>query len=311
MPTDSVFLWIATGIIFVIIVGNLLAAQSKRVQRKQVFTFWQRVGLPMATDEINASVSRRLHRSATASMFGALAGALVASCILFLTPEPDFSFSYSWLVVLPAVLIGMNVFDVALALRDSLFTKRPDAPRLARAMSISPADYLSPWRVRMAPLLIILAGLVFAAALALGAMEAISLSAFWGSMALSSLAVAVLALLGAVLVSRRIVQTPQPVSDPLELAWADAIRADTFRKLHLLTASVAWLALGAGALGVTEAMDPSLAVSAGLNLGQLLISWRFLAILLMFTYGSSHSYFRYRLWPKILMDTEATTSGER
>ena len=311
MPTDSAFLWITTGVILLIIVGNLLAVQSKRVQRKQVFTFWQRVGLPMATDEINASVSRRLHRSVTASMLGALAGALVASCILFLTPEPDFSFSYSLLVVLPAVLIGMNVFDVSLALRDSVFTKQPDAPRLARAMAISPADYLSPWRVRMAPLLIVLACLIFAGALVLGAMEAISLSAFLGSMALPTLSVALISVLGAALVSPKIMQTPQPVSSSLELAWDDATRADTFRKLHLLTASVAWLALASGALGVADAMDPSPALTAGLSLGQLIISWGFLAILLMFTYGSAHSYFRYRLWPSILVDVDATTSSER
>lgn len=58
-------------------------------------------------------------------------------------------------------------------------------------------------------------------------------------------------------------------------------------------------------------MVPSSAVTAGINLVQLIVFWGFLSVLMMFIYGSSHSYFRYRLWPKILADTEATMSGER
>ncbi|MET4001677.1 MULTISPECIES: hypothetical protein [Arthrobacter] len=307
MSTDVGVSWVLLGMFALLAASVAAASQFRRFRQSQMQRFWDRVGLPMGTDEINTSVARRLHRSDTAQWLGGLAGTLVAATVLLLTPTPGPIFGFSWLVVLPAFIIGMSTFDVALALRDSLFTKREDSPRMARAAAVDAADYMSPWRRATAPLLLALAVALDVTVLAMGAAGKVNGGAFLQSMALPFLVLALVVATGSKLVSQRMLQQPQPVSDPLELAWDDALRADTFRKLGQLSAGLAWLALAAAGLGLAEAIDPSHTSSLWSPYGELAISWGFIAIVMFFGYGGAYNYFRHRLWTNTAF--AATTQG--
>lgn len=309
MSLDSGIALFTIGFLAVVFLIRLAAIQTARHQSRQVFQFWQRVGLPMGTERVNETLKRRLRRSANAALLGGLAGALLAAAVLVLLPEPLLSFNFTWLVALPAILIGTTLFDVALTLRDSLFGPRPDEPRMARAMAVSAADYMSPWRLKAAPSLLLLAGLLAVAGLLLGWLGRIDLPAFLRSPALVSLVVAIVVQALCAAVGRRLLAQPQPVAEALELAWDDAIRADTFRKLGLLATVVAWLSFSAVALGVLAGTGGGGNDSMPTVVSQVLGMWGYFAILLAFNYGGACNYFRHRLWAGLTHAVPSVTSG--
>lgn len=299
MDASPAIAWTVMALLAALFSVGLLTGRTKRSQERRVFTFWQRVGLPMGTEQINASVQRRLRRSATATLLGALAGLLAAAVALLLLPNSASTFDYLWPVVLPAVLVCATLLDVVQTLRDSLFVQRPDAPRMARTVAVTAADYVSPWRLRLAPLLVLLAAALAAAGLILGVAGEVDMGHFLRNLAIPSLLASALVLCGTVFAARRILAQPQPVSDPLELAWDDALRAETFRKMGLLAAAVAWFALAAGAMGFLGAFAHPGGTGGsvpGSALTELVFTWGYLAILAVFTFGGASNYFRYRLW---------------
>ncbi len=145
----------------------LLVAQTDKSQRKQVFQFWQKVGLPMGKDMIVSAVGRLLRRRGSAASVGGIVGLLASASAVFFIHSPVYG-THFWLVTLPAMIIGMAAFDSGMALRDTLFRLRTDSPRLARATAVSLSYYISPWRLRTAPLLLVLAALLNGASLVLG-----------------------------------------------------------------------------------------------------------------------------------------------
>lgn len=308
MDFDNVLTWAIAAILGAIVAGNLVATQTRRFQEKQVLTFWQKVGLPMGTERINASVTRRLRRSSTASALGAVAGYLLSLGILLMSPTPAFSVAYIWVVALPAILIGTTIFDVALAMRDTLFTQRGGTPRMARATAVFLRDYITPWKLYTPLVLLGLAAILVAIAAALGGAGASAMDASLAGTSLPALATAVLVLLGCVFAGRKIIGQPQPVSDALELAWDDALRADTVRKTGLLATAMSWLALATAASALVVAVDVSLTSTMWFTNVQILLSWGFIAITLVFSYGSSFTWFRRRLWPALL-PSNAGTAG--
>lgn len=307
MSFGSMFDWIAIGFLAAAFLYRLIALQFTAFQEKQAFEFWQRVGLPMGTEQINRSIRKRLRRSSMAALLGGLAGGLAAGTAMFLLPTPGFSYAFMILLALPAVFVGVTSFDVAFTLRESLFGQKSDSPRMARAVAVSMSDYLSPWRLRVAPIIVFLTALVMAARLLLGQAGVTELEGalHWPSLAI--LIAALIVVVACMLVGRKVLEQPQTVANTLELAWDDAFRADTLRKLALFATVMAWLAFTATALEFLEALDP---MRLGTAIGQSLGMVVYIAVIPMFTYGRSNSYFRYRLWPKILSDTEATTIGE-
>ncbi len=315
MAFETQLTWLAVGFLVMVFVIRLIAAQTSRQQEKQLFQFWHRVGLPMGNDRVNLTLRRRLHHSDMATLFGGLAGALVAAALLFVLPDAPMSFTFIWLVAIPAILTGATAFDLAASLRDTLFGRRDGAPRMARVVAVSRADYMSPWRLRAAPLLMALTVLTIAAGMVLGLTGAIRLDGFLQGMVLPSFMVAVVVLTFSMLVGRRVLEQSQPVAEPLELAWDDAVRADVFRKMGLLAAILAWLALTSAGLGVIGGLENG-SLGAGewdsmaTAVGQIIGMWGYFVILFVYSFGTSHSYFRYRLWPNAELLKLSTAGGE-
>lgn len=306
MTFESALTWLIIAVVAVVNFLTLLLSQTGRFQQKQALRFWQQVGLPMGTDKIATAVRRRLRRSAAAASAGALAGLLGSVGILLFGPTP-LSVTSFWLVVLPAVLIGMAGCDVGMALRDTLFRQQGDSPRMARAVPVSLGDYISPLRLMLAPSLLVLAVLLGAAGLALGLLGDSQDRVLQGA-ALPILLVALVVIAGTAVVATRVLRQTQAVTGALELAWDDAIRAETFRKMALLGATIAWLAVSAIALGILNGLDSAGGTAWGASLGSQIFNVGYLGIFYLFTYGTAYNYFRYRLWPELTV-ANAITGG--
>lgn len=306
MTFESALTWLIIAVVALVNFLTLLLSQTGRFQQKQAFRFWQQVGLPMGTDKIADAVRRRLRRSAAAASAGALAGLLGSVGILLFGPTP-LSVNSFWLVVLPAVLIGMAGCDVGMALRDTLFRQQGDSPRMARVVAVSLGDYISPLRLMLAPSLLVLAVLLGAAGLALGLLGNSQDRVLQGA-ALPILLVALVVISGTAVVATRVLRQTQAVTGALELAWDDAIRAETFRKMALLGATIAWLAVSAIALGILNGLDSAGGTAWGASLGSQIFNLGYLGIFYLFTYGTAYSYFRYRLWPELSV-ANAITGG--
>ncbi|WP_104091589.1 hypothetical protein [Arthrobacter sp. GMC3] len=308
MTLEPGITWLILGGLALLNVGMIVMVQTERSQQKQVLRFWHHVGLPMGSQKVADSLRRRLRRSAIAASTGALAGLVVSAGILFFSPS-SFTVTFAWTVVLPTVFIGTTAFDVCVALRDTLFRQPPGTPRLARAEAVSLGDYISPVRLWVPPVLLLLAVLFGALVLALGLFGVIEVGAFGQSQELPILLIALLVLCGSAVLASRALQQPQPVTDVLELAWDDALRAETLRKLALLATLTSWLAIAAVGNGLINAFD-STGSTDGSFIAPQLFNWGYIAALYLFSFGGAYSYFRYRLWPNFTFSTvDATGTG--
>jgi hypothetical protein len=300
--------WLIIGVFVSLFVVMLFLLQTGRYQQKLVLSFRQTVGLPLNTDDMALAIWRRIKSRNSAMFGGALVGLLLSALVLFFNPSLG-STSFPWLVAIPALLTGMTALDVGVALRYSLFRRRDDAPRLARATATALSDYVSPWRLRLAPWFVLAAVVLYAIGAFLGSIGSIDREAFSRSAALPLLAVAVLVLGLGMAAERKILQQTQPVADELELAWDDAFRAITFLALRGLETIVAWLAVGAIGLGMLEGLDATTGASWGTGLGSQLFLWGFLTSTAIFSLGRARTHFRHRLWPNLVAPNSAGLDG--
>lgn len=289
----------AVGFAVLVAVAEFIFVHSRRYQHKQVFMFWQQVGLPMGTDQIQESLRVRLRRSHKASFYGGLTGGLVAAWQLVMTPNASLSFSFVMLTVFPAVLIGATLFDVAAMMKDAVAAPRRDVPRLARAQAVSVTDYISSWRFWSAPAITLLAVVLGVAGLVMGTVGVIDLGNLLQGAALPFLFIAVIVQVACWTALQKIMQKPQTVSSTLELAWDDAVRAHTVLKVGMLATVMAWLAFSAMGLAVLEGMGVATPGSTALIIAQTTPMLGCSGIFMVFRYGSSFNYFRHHLWPEI------------
>ncbi|SEE44058.1 hypothetical protein SAMN04489740_1417 [Arthrobacter alpinus] len=297
MALDSTFNWIFICVVTFLVLVRIILEQTSRLQEKRVFQFWQRVGLPMGTEQIHDSLRSRLHRSSMAALVGGIAGALVATSLLVFQEASVVSFTFSWLVALPAIFIGLTLSDVVQTLRDTLFGSPSNLPRMARAHAVTLGDYISPWRLRTAPLLLLIALFLAAGGLVLGQSGVINMGSFLKGMSLPFLLVAIIVCGICAVAAKKVLEKSQPVADALELAWDDAVRADTIRKLAQLAVLTAWLASSAIVIAILEGLQDGREPMLLVAMGQPLAMVGYSVVVMMFSYGNSYSYFRHRLWP--------------
>lgn len=289
----------AVGFAVFVAVAKFIFVHSRRYQHKQVFVFWQQVGLPMGTDQIQESLRIRLRRSNKAAFYGGLTGGLFAAWQLTLTPNASLSFSFVMLTAFPAVLIGATLFDVAAMIKDAVSVPRRDVPRLARAQAVSITDYISAWRFWSGPVITLLAVVLGVGGLVMGTVGVIDLGTLLQGAALPFLFIAVMVQVACWTVLRKIMRKPQTVSSSLELAWDDAVRAHTVLKVGMLATIMAWLAFSAMGLAVLEGAGVATPESTALVIAQTTPMLGCSGIFMVFSYGSSFNYFRRHLWPDI------------
>ena len=300
--------WLSIGVIALLVVVMLLILQTGRYQQRLVFRFWQEVGLPLGTDSVAAAVRRRIRFRSSAALGGALVGLLISAGALYWNPSLA-SVSFAWLFTLPILLTGIAALDVGFSLRESLFRQGKDSLRLARSRVTSLRDYLSPWRLRLAPAFSLIAAVLCAVGMLLGLLGLIDGATFIRSPALPLLAIALLVLFVGMAAERHVLGHPQPATDTLELAWDDAFKADTFRVLRLFETIVAWLAVAAAGIGMLQGLDAITGTSWSTGVGPQLFIWGYLATLSSFSFGRAKTYFRHHLWPDLAEVNVGNTTG--
>jgi hypothetical protein len=304
-----VLMWIAMALLTVLACYVLLRMRSTSYRQRIAVRFWRKVGLPMATDEMASAISRRVGYQGSAAPVGGLAGLLPCAVALYLDPSLGSS-TFIWLVLLPATLTGMAAFEVGFSLRNTLFQPSKESSRLARPRATTVSDYVSPWRLRIAPIFGLAAVVLCGGGLVLGQVGVIDQGTFVRSPALVMLAVTLIVLLLGMAAERRILRHRQSATDTLELAWDDAFRAETFRALRMFESIVAWLAVAVAGAGVLEGLDAVAGTSWSLEAGSQLFAWGYLATLCLFTFGRAQNYFRHRLWPEFSDARAAAETGK-
>ncbi len=305
MSFNAALNWIVIGLISAAFVTRLTMVQTHRCQAKMAFTFWQRVGLPMGNARIHAILVRRLRRSANAALLGGLAGALAATIWYVAAGVSGLPFAFVWLVAMPAILVGVTAFDVAVAVGDSLFGRASDAPRIARLERVALSDYLSPVRLWAGPVLLGLSAVLVVAGLTMGGSLNAGMVGFVQGPALPLLAAAAIGVVLCAVTARKILEQPQRAGSRLELAWDDAIRSDALRKLGLLASVMAWLAVSAAVLSILAGIDATAPGTTGNSIAEWVSVWGYYVIYCLYLYGRSYTWFRMRLWP----DSAAPRSG--
>lgn len=308
MPFELSLVWGIHAILALFIIGALIALSRSNYRRKLAFRFSQTIELPLVTDAIATATEGRILQRTVAMMAGGLVGPLASAVVIYLNPATA-SASTIWLVTLPLMLTGMCAGAAFVALRESLFHRHPDAVRVARPVTVTIHDYVSPRRLRTPPVLLLAAVGLCLAGLALSLTGLIDGATFIRSAALPTLAAALVVTIVGGLLARRVLHQPQPASSELELAWDDAFRADTFRALWMFGSIIAWLAVAVAGLGMLQGLDAIAGTTWSTGLGSQLFTWGFLAILFSFSFGRAQSYFRFALWPELILESPETVGA--
>lgn len=204
-----------------------------------------RQGLPVRPEDL-AWIARRRTARALSFAGGALVGLLATLPTRLAVP----ALAQSPLQVWSWAMLAITGGAVALAVQ-ALRSTRPRGDRTLRvAHSSAPqvTDYISPGVVRTTRALV---GLNALAALVSGLLPVWRGSGFGvdeSGPVWFGLAVLLAGWLFAELVGRRIVASPQPEGDPLDLAWNDALRSEQVRDAFSVPASLSIVAAGLAAL---------------------------------------------------------------
>ncbi|WP_439593089.1 hypothetical protein [Microbacterium sp.] len=246
----NVVLTIAVTIIAVCV---LVAMSSRSSSQARADRFSMRVQLPYGSEQTRASVARALRARSIVGGAAILAGAAISAALLF-TPVATSPF-FVFYTLLTALVVGSVVGTTIVAVRERLFHPAPDAPRIARARTLSVAEYIGPVRRALPWLIAVLA------ALAAGSVAFFAVFAPARVQSPAAIAVAVFSVVAlAVFIAlprleRLVLDQPQPATHSLELAWDDALRAATIMSLRLSGAIAAWLVLSLAIIALTTPLD--------------------------------------------------------
>ena len=301
MDGGSWFITIAWLVLFVILGAlTLVPAYARYSALRRAY----RLGITLPAN-LEAEVAHRLMaRQRGAAIGGGLLTALAAAAFTWELGVDNGSDQTGLFIVGAAFAgIGIGASVAALAGRPAA---HPDRVRVARSNAVTVRDYVAPLElvgaraVVIAAVVVLIVGAVLAATGSDIGLYPIAFFAVFGAVSLAVFEV----------VSRRIIDRPQPAGSTAELVWDDAVRASTLR--DLVTAP---LALGAyclifGVFGVTGTDAPVLVVTivGGVFLALLVAA----AIVTIAT--RPDGYFLRRLWPDLrwsdTAEAAATTSTD-
>jgi len=286
MDGGSWFITIAWLVLFVILGAlTLVPAYARYSAHRRAY----RLGITLPSHLEAEVASRLMARQRGAAIGGFLLTGLAAVAFHWELGVDNGSDQTGLFIVGAAFAgIGIGASVAALASRPAA---DPERVRVARSNAVSVSDYVAPLELVGARLVVILAvvvlivGTVLAATGADVALYPIVFFSVFGAISLTVFEV----------VSRRIIDRPQPAGSTAELVWDDAVRASTLR--DLVTAP---LALGAyclifGVFGVagTGASVIVVTVVGGFFLAALL------AAAVVTIAIRPDGYFLRRLWPDL------------
>lgn len=221
--------FIALAVVIVISAAPFGFARSATARHKALDRLARRVNLAVPTDareeeRIGARLATRERSIAIGGGIGILA-AILASLLL-----PGFgAYNFSVMGVLILALVGVAGGAAVSAL--STTRELPaDVPRIARLTIPTVRDYLPRLESITATVAVTLAVVTTIAAITAGLTTTTALVADF-ALPIIVTVLAVLALVGVAVLSRRIVERGQRAGSTLELAWDDAIRSTALRDL--------------------------------------------------------------------------------
>lgn len=237
--------------LFVVLVVCPCALLVAPLDRYATRRWAARQQLPVRPEDLVWIARRRTARALSYSA-GALAGLLATLPIRLAVPalaQPPLQV-WGWAVL---AITGGAVGLAEHALRAS-FPRRDRTLRVAHSSAPQLGDYISPGVVRMTRAL---AGMSALAALVSGLLPVWRDSGFGVDQSgpvWAGLAVLVVGWVFSEVVSRRIVASPQPEGDPLDLAWNDALRSEQVRDAFSIPTSLSIVAAGLAALPADSAV---------------------------------------------------------
>jgi hypothetical protein len=287
---------VATTLSVVALLLHLVPAYRAFAARR----FGHAVWLAMPSDELLASVERRLSRRAVAGALGGLVALPVVVAVLSLVepPAPGDSDFAATFVLVGGYFAGIAVGSAANALTEPR-AARESSVNYARAQAVELSDYVAPIerlgaRVAVA-LSVVLGGVLTALAAIIGDSRGSDGSGFVGSIIIVALGLLSLVLFE--VGSRSLLSRGRPASSPTELAWDDALRASALR--DLVTAPLALGTYGLLAVGGELANGYGGATSVVGAAVLIAIVVAGFAALVFATVTRLQRYYLRRLWPEL------------
>jgi hypothetical protein len=249
-----------------------------------------RIDLP---DRLERTVAGRLMARSRGGSLGGLVFTVAAALAFHFEVGVNHDSQLTSLFIVGSTFAGVAAGTAVAALTGNR-TIAPDRPRVARARAVTVSDYLAPFEligariVVYAAVAVLLVASVFAAPGAGGSLFGIAFFAIFGAVSLALFEVA----------SRRIVDLSQPAGSTAELVWDDAIRASSLRDLVTAPLALGAYCLVFGVFGIAESSTHPAAMLVSYVVGGI-FGLTGLAAAIYSIATRPQRYFVDRLWPDL------------
>jgi hypothetical protein len=216
--------WFILVIAVVFLAIGLIVSRTLSGQARELEHFIKGMTLPL-TDVALTMIPRRLFRANVGALIG---GAPVLVVLIVIGFSAQHRVALSTLSIVFLLALAGTTVGTAIACTTNIGPSTPELPRVARATQPRMADYLpTSWVV--ASVAVCTTGLV----VALVALQRITAGGTMNWILVVMIAVNAVTLSGSPLLARRLLASPQPANDSLQLAWDDAMRAHGLRSVWL------------------------------------------------------------------------------
>jgi hypothetical protein len=216
--------WFVLVMLIVILVGGLIYWRTLHGQARELEGFIKGMTLPL-TDVALTMIPRRLLR---ANVGGFIGGAPMIVVLIVVAFSAEHRLGLSDLSIIWLLLLAGSALGTAIACTTNIGPSAPELPRVARAIRPRMADYLSPaWIV--VSIAVCATGLV----IAILTLPSNTANGSMNSLLVAIIVVNAVTLVASPVLAHRLLLSPQPANDSLQLAWDDALRAHGLRSVWL------------------------------------------------------------------------------
>ena len=216
--------WFFLVTLIIILAGGLIYWRTLHGQARELEGFIKGMTLPL-TDVALTMIPRRLFR---ANVGGLIGGAPMLLLLIVIVFSAGHRFGLSGVSIIALLMLAGATLGTAIACTTNVGPGTPELPRVARATRPRMADYLSPaWVV--ASIAVCATGL----AVAILVLPKSTANSSMNSLLVTLIVVNALTLAASPVLAHRLLSSPQPANDSLQLAWDDALRAHGLRSVWL------------------------------------------------------------------------------